>query len=222
VSPREVAQTPANAAPRVVRVGGSLLEDPLVRDRLRAWLALQPLAPNVFIIGGGPWVEAIRAAFARHSLTEQAAHWLSIRAMGLTAQLALELWPEATLLTEVAEAKAWRRLDAMAVFDVQRMLEADAALPTPALPQDWSVTSDSIAALAAQMLQASELVLLKSALPAAGMTYSQAAEQGYVDSHFPSAAPWLPGVRCVNLRAASFPECVLLGHAASPPQDMLR
>ncbi len=218
----DVGPTPATTSPRVVRVGGSLLEDPLVRDHLRAWLAQQPPVPNVLVIGGGPWVEAIRAAFAIHSLTERAAHWLSIRAMGLTARLTLELWPEATLLTEVAEARGWRKVDAPAIFDVQKLLEFDAASPARALPQDWSVTSDSIAAHAAQAIGASELVLLKSALPTPGATYAQAAEQGYVDRCFPVSARLLPGVRCVNLRAANFPECLLRGEAASPPRDMLR
>jgi aspartokinase-like uncharacterized kinase len=203
---------------RIVRLGGSLLEDPQVRDRLRAWLALQPPAPTVLIVGGGPWVEAIRTAFARHALTEEAAHWLSVRAMGLTARLALELWPEATLLTELTEARAWRRLGAPAVFDVQKLLEADAASSAPVLPQNWSVTSDSIAALVAQMLGARELVLLKSALPAPACGIAEAAQQGYVDAYFPLAAAPLPVVRCVNLREGGFAECVLRRCEASPSE----
>ncbi|MFO0898791.1 MAG: hypothetical protein U0836_15310 [Pirellulales bacterium] len=195
--------------PRVVRLGGSLLEDPRVKDRLRTWLALQPPAPTVLVVGGGPWVEAIRTAFALHGLTEEAAHWLSVRAMGLTARLALELWPEATLLTELAEAQAWRRLDAPAIFDVQHTLTADAASSAPALPQNWSVTSDSIAALVARALGASELVLLKSALPAPLFDFASAAEQGYVDAYFPVAARELSSVRCIDLRGDAFPERVL-------------
>lgn len=194
------------APTRVVRLGGSLLEDPLVKDRLRAWLAQQPPAPNVLIVGGGPWVEAIRSAFALHALTEEAAHRLSVRAMGLTARLALDLWPEATLLTELNEAQAWDRLDAPAIFDVQQMLEADAASAVPAFPQDWSVTSDSIAAFVARELGAGELVLLKSALPATYRDTSAAARKGYVDAFFPVAAKGLRQVRCVNLREGGFPE----------------
>lgn len=218
------------APTRVVRLGGSLLEDPLVKDWLRAWLAMQPPAPTLLIVGGGPWVEAIRTVFARHALTEQAAHWLSVRAMGLTARLALELWPEATLLTDLAAAQAWRRLDAPAVFDVQQMLEADAASAVPALPQNWSVTSDSIAAFVAGKLNASELVLLKSALPDTLFDCASAAEQGYVDAYFPVAARELPRVRCINLRGDGFPECVLRRQESSsvqqpvspPPAGMLR
>lgn len=212
MSPAELPARNAMATSfRVVRLGGSLLDDPEVRRRWRAWLAVQSPAPTVLIVGGGPWVEAIRTAFALHALTEEAAHWLSVRAMGLTARLALELWPEATLLTEFAQVRAWRRVDAPAVFDVQQILSDDAASSAPALPRDWSVTSDSIAALVARRAGASELVLLKSALPAAACSIVAAAEQRYVDAYFPFAAAGVTRVRCVDLRDDRFLERPLGG-----------
>lgn len=193
-------------APRVVRLGGSLLDDPQVKSRLRDWLAAQPPAPTILIVGGGPWVQAVRSAFTTHSLSEPTAHWLSIRAMSLTARLAIALWPEAVLLEDLASAQSWARLDVPAVLDVQSLMEDDAAQAgAAALPQDWSVTSDSIAALAARRLNASELVLLKSSLPRPPSSIAEAAEQGYVDACFPQTSCGLAAVCCVNLRDADFP-----------------
>ena len=72
------------------------------------------------------------------------------------------------------------------------------------------MTSDSIAARLAVRLGAGELVLLKSSLPAAGSTLPGAAETGYVDAYFPTAAAEVPRVRCVDLRADDFPEVCLV------------
>jgi aspartokinase-like uncharacterized kinase len=205
------AAQPSTAAaprprPRVVRLGGSLLDDPQVVPRLRTWLAAQPPAPNVLIVGGGAWVEAVRAAFATHGLSLSAAHWLSVRAMGLTARLALALWPEAELLVDLAAARAWQRTDAPAILDVRRFLEDDATRGGPgALPQNWSVTSDSIAAAVALQLETAELVLLKSALPRPPHSLTHAAARGYVDAHLPQAARGIAAVRCVNMRSPEMP-----------------
>jgi aspartokinase-like uncharacterized kinase len=195
---------------RVVRLGGSLLDDPQVVSRLRAWLAAQSPAPNILVVGGGAWVQAVRQAFATLGLSQTSAHWLSIQAMGLTARLALALWPEAELLVDLEAAHGWKRLEVPAVLDVQRFLEQDAARGGPGgLPQDWSVTSDSIAAAVAVRLAAHELVLLKSALPRPPYSLAHAAATGYVDGCFPQAAQGIPMVRCVNLRAAEMPSVSL-------------
>jgi len=85
----------------------------------------------------------------------------------------------------------------------------DVAPEDAALPADWRVTSDSIAAWLAERLQADELVLLKSRLPQAS-DLSAAVREGYVDPYFPTAARGRT-VRCVNLREPELPEALLRG-----------
>ena len=67
------------------------------------------------------------------------------------------------------------------------------------LPDDWSVSSDSIAARAAGYLGAVELVLLKS-------TLADGDQPDYVDGYFAVAARGIPRVRFVNLRDPQFAE----------------
>jgi hypothetical protein len=87
------------------------------------------------------------------------------------------------------------------VFDAQRWLvETERSQPGVRLTHDWHSTSDSIAARLARVLNADELVLLKSTELPAGSDWCVAADQGFVDEHFHRLAAELPGVRWVNLR----------------------
>jgi 5-(aminomethyl)-3-furanmethanol phosphate kinase len=206
---------------RVVKVGGSLLELPDLADRLRDWLGRQAPAQSLFIAGGGPFVDELRAMDSLHAVGDEACHWLAIRAMSLTARLLGALVPEWRLigswreLADFAGSPADRPAadeqaagERAAILDPLEFLEADEAFGDP-LPHIWHVTSDSIAARVAsrlvERLPASvELVLLKSSLPPAGCDTQQAAACGYVDAHFPSAARGL-NVCCIDLRASEYP-----------------
>lgn len=156
-------------------------------------------------------MDAIRQAQSVHRFDDQAAHWLAIRAMTTTAELAAAVFPEAALVT-VSEMHLLRGAHRLAILDPWQFLrEEEPRLPGPQLPVCWRVTSDSIAARVASVLQAEELVLFKSGLPPAPHTYQHAAAQNYVDGYFPTAASSLAGVRCVNLRHPQAPEAVLAG-----------
>jgi aspartokinase-like uncharacterized kinase len=180
---------------RVVKVGGSLLEWPLLGGALCAWLAEQPAAMNVLVCGGGTLCDAIRRADAVHHLGEATSHWLCVDALTITAQLL------AAILGDIPVVETVDRSSRGAVIlDPRRLLlEQERRLPGRVLPHNWSVTSDSIAARLAEVLEADELVLLKSADPPPG-ALEQWAAASYVDSHFPRSAANRT-VRAVNLRS---------------------
>lgn len=90
------------------------------------------------------------------------------------------------------------------VLDVWEFLQNNRA--RTALPASWDVTSDSIAAYVASVLQADELILLKSCLPDGDSHMRDLAEVGYVDRYFPKAGQNIRHIRCVNLRAEGFPQ----------------
>jgi aspartokinase-like uncharacterized kinase len=204
---------------RVIKLGGSLLDWPDWPSAFRRWRRGQPAAADVMVVGGGAFVERLRELDRMHGLSAEAAHWLAIRAMSLTARLAAELLPEAKLekgiRTILARDKnssdpfsgAENSSHAFFVVDVGEFLRSEIAA-ADALPASWDVTSDSIAARVARTLDADELVLLKSLLPECPARQEALAACGYVDAYFPRAARGLR-VRCVNLRDEKFGQVVV-------------
>jgi aspartokinase-like uncharacterized kinase len=186
----------------VIKLGGSLLDWPEMPAAWAGWLAAQPPADNVVIAGGGRIVEALRELDRVGSLGEEAAHWLAIEGMSLTAALTVELLAGATLARDLDELPP--NDDTVTILDVARFMRADAESADP-LPCSWTVTSDSIAARLAHRIAAEELVLLKSALAAVGLSREHLACSNYVDAYFPLAAKGLI-VRAVNLRGEGWPE----------------
>jgi aspartokinase-like uncharacterized kinase len=207
---------------RVVKLGGSLLDFDGLVPALRSWLAGQPAMASVMLVGGGSLADAIRDACVRHALDDETAHWLCIRLLGVTAALVARLLPESRLnkgvgslcsggLPKSQEEVANKDSRPLYLLEPESFLrDEDSRVGANTLPHTWEVTSDSIAARLAVVLQARELVLLKSGLPPAA-DLDEAARCGYVDAYFPCVARGVPAVRFVNLRAAGFPQ------VTSPP-----
>jgi len=178
---------------RVIKLGGSLLTCPRLAERLPEWLAQQAEAANVIVIGGGPLVDVLRRLDAARPIAEETAHWLAIDAMSLSARLIADWFPEFRLVERVQDIRRDDRARPY-VLDVRELMRGQGRLPCT-----WEVTSDSIAAYAAVVLEAEELVLLKSAMPQGRCDFESLAAQGYVDAFFPRAAARIPLVRAVNL-----------------------
>jgi aspartokinase-like uncharacterized kinase len=191
----------------VFKVGGSLLEWPLLPARLaqlireaknRGW------ADRVVLIaGGGPTVDVIRALDRVHSLSDQAAHQLALHGLDLTASILSAILPGSAVVDRVetlSEAWAVPSIPILAPRRVFDEIEHDDANP---LPQSWLVTSDTIAARIAAHIHAQRLVLLKSAPLLAATTLDEAARLGLVDPMFPAIARSLVRVDYVDLRGGS-------------------
>lgn len=182
---------------RVVKVGGSLFDFPQLAPALRDWLAAQPSAQNVLVAGGGKLADAIREADRRFSLGEETSHWLCIDALRVTARLLQGLLHEARLITVLPQLEAGiveADPTGTIVFCPEDFMRNERSLP-----HAWSVTTDSIAARLAEVLQADELVLLKSSEPPT----DTADMGGYVDEYFPIAARNVRKIRFVNLQACA-------------------
>lgn len=198
---------PRGSGPRVIKLGGSLLERPTWPDDFRRWLASQPPAPNIIIVGGGSLVDAIRHLDEIHKVPAAEAHWLAISAMSVTARLARSLLPDAQRTNEWCTVHEFANSAGtdrqLLVFDAARFLETlEPTLPGERLPASWDVTSDSIAARIAGLLEARELVLIKSC--GAGRQaapFDAAANAGIVDRAFPHFARRLRRVTFVDLSA---------------------
>ncbi|MBI4604794.1 MAG: uridylate kinase [Planctomycetes bacterium] len=198
-------------ASSVIKLGGSLLGLPDLPARLKGFLADFARPCPVLLCGGGDLVERIRAWDRAFDLGEEASHWIAVRALTINA-LVLE---RAVPILEHAETSRrfpsiWRR-GKVPLYDAYRFVrDVDEARADP-LPRRWRVTSDSIAARMAACLGAGEVVLLKSVTVPEGTTVEEAARQGIVDPHFPTAARDVARVAVVNLRDEEPKEAVLLG-----------
>jgi aspartokinase-like uncharacterized kinase len=199
---------------RVIKVGGSLLECEQLPQLLTNWLgpadrgqadetSTQAARIDILVAGGGAMVDHVRQLDRRFALDSRTSHWMSVGAMSCTSHFL------AGLLGVGLPRACWDELQAIAasgrsqriVFDAQRWLtETERNQPGVPVTHDWDTTSDSIAARLARVLNADELILLKSTDLPSGIDWRMAAEQGLVDEHFPRIAAELPHVVWINLR----------------------
>ena len=172
----------------VVKLGGSLA---LARE-LPPWLRVcAALAGRVVLVpGGGPYADAVRRAQRAQGFDDAAAHALALGAM---EQFGRQLCAMQAGLVPAASAAALREAltaGLTPVWMARAMVLADAGIA-----QNWSVTSDSLAAWLAQCLQAEGLALVKSAAVATTDIHALAAA-GVVDAAFPQ---WAAGLPCLRL-----------------------
>jgi 5-(aminomethyl)-3-furanmethanol phosphate kinase len=185
---------------RVIKIGGSLFDLPNWAGDVDFWIDRQSPATTLIVVGGGSTADEVFANQRASGISNAEAHWRCIRLMGETSR-------RLAALTGRYLVSKPRDLDftvdaATLVIEADVFMEkVDAALGPRALPESWDVSSDSIAARAAELFAADELVLLKSTLPADVRDL-----RDYVDRYFAEASRKLPAVRFVNLRDSAFPE----------------
>lgn len=183
---------------RVVKLGGSLLRDPL----LPAWLDCIARAGSTAVVpGGGAFADAARAAQAHWQVDDVAAHNMAVLGMAQCAHLLHGIEPRLALAESVAGMRAPLAAGRAAIWlalDLQR--DAADALTS------WDVTSDSLAAWLALRLGASELVLVKACALPAGATPAELAAAGIVDRAFPAYAEQCAraGIDCRVLNRTEF------------------
>ena len=141
----------------VFKVGGGLLKERGDLDRVLAVISDRARFQRVLIVpGGGPFADAVRAVDEQVGLSDDAAHWLAIRAMDQYAHVIADRMPGCALVLDLAEIEAALGASRVPVLTPSRWLrDADP------LPHSWDVTSDSISAWVAGVVNARRLVLIK-------------------------------------------------------------
>jgi len=165
--------------PLVVKVGGGLLRDEGLEGLRRACAEATEIAahrPVLVVPGGGPFADAVRAVDEQVGLDDATAHALALRAMDQLGVLLRRLLAAAELLAELVAPRGLALLQAAPAFAGR-----------PDVPESWTVTSDSLAVLAAAAIGADEAVLLKSVDGVLG--------------RWPSGDPALPALTADELRA---------------------
>jgi len=186
---------------RVVKVGGSLFDLADLAERLQRWLAEQTPAHHVLVAGGGALVEQVRRWHTLRPLNEETAHWMCVDLMVVTAHMLHDRLPEIPLVED--DRLLFQRIGKRGgtIFGPGQWLrQSEPHLSGTKLPANWIVTSDSIAARLAIVLQAERLVLLKSSLPNQESGVRQLAAEGYVDQQLVRLGPELPTTHLVDFR----------------------
>lgn len=168
----------------VVKLGGSLLARPQWPEEIAGLVADLP-RPCVLIVGGGAVVDGLRAIDAAVPRPPRLMHRLAIEAMRLTGAIVAESLA-LPVVTTADDAHA------AAILDMATWLATHTAAAR--MPENWTVTSDSLAAVVAAAVDA-DLLLVKSVPPPAATDDLQTlSAAGWVDAAFPTAAHELAGI----------------------------
>ena len=139
----------------VLKVGGSLAEDPNSLTNLCQELTLLAKNHSIFIVpGGGKFADAIRKLEETYSLSDMVAHKMAILAMDQYGLFLSDITPDSNvsyLLEEIINIMNGK----LPIFLPSQLL-----LREDWLEKSWDVTSDTIAAYIAGKVNAQKLVLV--------------------------------------------------------------
>lgn len=164
---------------RIIKLGGSLLND---RVSLTHCLAIieQKYRDNVVIVpGGGVYADLIRTTQQQWKFSDETAHQMAILAMKQVALLFNNIKPAFVLSESVTSIQKKIMNQGVTIWspDIQELNDAD-------IKASWDVTSDSLAAWLASQLGAIELILIKSAEILANFDAQKMQNEGFVDKSF--------------------------------------
>lgn len=203
-----------------MKLGGSLLDLPDLRQRLQE-VALMLMPSQLLLIpGGGLAADCIRSLDQQFGLSAEQAHQTAIEAMKFNAELLARLNPEFCIVADLSEARvAWENgrlpvLNASVVLHHQQRPRGDEREDNgDFLPASWDVTSDSIAAWVAARWGAKGLVILKSCDPVSSCI-DVLIERRMLDAFFRRIAGSFP-IRWLNLRKSPLQFVTLADKSAS-------
>jgi 5-(aminomethyl)-3-furanmethanol phosphate kinase len=159
----------------VIKIGGGLTSIPGALDRVCREVGRVARDHAILVVpGGGPFSDAVRRFDQDMGVSPDAAHWMAILGMDQYAHVLTDRIPGAKLVEEPGAVLAEVQSGRVAVLAPSRWMRS-----ADALPHNWEVTSDSIAAFVAGALDAARLILIK---PATGVAQP-------VDEYFTQALP---------------------------------
>jgi dihydroneopterin aldolase len=162
----------------IVKLGGSLASGPHIKD----WLAaIAAEAGSIAIVpGGGPFADAVRTAQAPMGYDDRAAHAMALAAMAQFGCALQSLNPALRLAASRSAIFRALKERKVPVWSPEQMARA------AALPENWELTSDSLAAWLAGALGAGRLVLVKHGrFETATIDARHLVARGVVDPLFP-------------------------------------
>jgi len=178
----------------VIKIGGSLSRGrclPALAERVSELGRHYPL---LVVPGGGPFADVVRAKDEQFGLSDSTAHWMAILGMEQYGWLLADLIPNGEPVRTLARAHGLSQQGRVPILLPWKLLHSK-----DPLPHAWDVTSDSIAAWIAGVLETPLLILLKDVDGVLDrhpqetnhsrlrerITVEQLGRYGVVDSHLP-------------------------------------
>jgi len=168
----------------VAKLGGSLFDYPKLSEWLKI-LSQEGAGKVVIVPGGGPFADQVRDAQKRWKFNDQQGHAMALHAMD---QFGL-------MLVGVAEQHGYDLVSANSKQEIHEILASKKTpvwLPSKCLennteiPQNWSVTSDSLSAWLAKKLNAEKLILIKWIEVDVNATFDELEKENIIDGSFKS------------------------------------
>ena len=185
---------------RVVKLGGSLLTQDKLVPTMLDWIATQPPAQTLVVVGGGEIVDAVRNLDKRYPLPPDQVHWMCVDLLRATHTYTVSMFPQWISINSTDELRSLVALTnpstSLVAVDAfyRRELPEDWSPVAKLLPSDWRTTTDALAALLAVTVKADELVLLKSCeIP--DFEINELARLGVVDEAMSILVSRIPRVR---------------------------
>jgi len=139
----------------VLKVGGSLAEDPSRLKRLCQELSVLAEAYRILIVpGGGEFADTVRRIDKVYGLSNTAAHKMAILAMDQYGLFLSDIIPNSIVCYALDEVGNCAKGKVPIFLPSQHMFREDP------LEHSWDVTSDTIAAYIADRLDAKKLILV--------------------------------------------------------------
>ncbi len=140
-----------------IKIGGSLISytEELI-DLMQSLDRLSKSYQLVIIPGGGPFANIVRDMYKQYDLSETAAHWMAILAMDQYGFFLSNLSENTLTISSIDSAK-----ELASTYKLVIILPFQVLYEQDPLEHSWDVTSDSIAAYIASLINADSLILLK-------------------------------------------------------------
>lgn len=166
---------------RVIKLGGSLMKMGLLKFWLEQ-ISLHAKGQSVILPGGGLFADFIRESQATWNFDDKTAHLMALSSMDQYAYYCHSLQPDFELARSVEEITLYLKKGITPICMASCLFKS-----TDKLSPSWDITSDSISAYLANVLESDALILVKK-LPDTS-TYDDIeclADKGIVDKAFPS------------------------------------
>jgi aspartokinase-like uncharacterized kinase len=140
----------------VIKVGGSLVEDPAILRALCNRLGEIAKKYRITIVpGGSKFADAVRECDQRYALSPEISHRMAILGMDQFGLLLSQIIPNSCTTYLLTDAKQLSQIKVVPIFLPSRLMFQDNQLE-----HSWNVTSDSIAAHVAGQLRADKVILV--------------------------------------------------------------